>query len=83
MNDRVLKALRMAASPALWIAAFFAGAGRLDWFRGWLCVGLYFAGMSVVGIIVHRVNPSLIEARITWTRKDTKRFDKIFFALLI
>ncbi|HUK46918.1 MAG TPA: isoprenylcysteine carboxylmethyltransferase family protein [Terriglobales bacterium] len=76
---RVLQAI---ASMALWIAATFAGAGRLNWTRGWICVALYAVTMSALAIIVGRKNPGLLQERMNWRRKDTKPFDKIFLLLL-
>lgn len=77
------RSLTMAASPALWILALFAGAGTFHWVRGWVCVGLYVAGMALMGFIVHRVNAHVMKARTTWTKQGTKPFDKVFFGLLI
>jgi protein-S-isoprenylcysteine O-methyltransferase Ste14 len=73
----------MTAPAALWIAALFLGAGRLDWPRGWFCVSLYVVGMGTLGLIVHRLNAPLMEARAKWRRDDTKSFDKVFFAVLL
>ncbi len=75
--------IRAAASPALWIVSLFAGAGRLDWPRGWISVAVYVIGMGALGLIVHRFNPGLLQQRAKWRRKDTKRFDKVFLAILL
>jgi protein-S-isoprenylcysteine O-methyltransferase Ste14 len=61
---------------SLWLAA-----GRLNWIRGWIWVGVAVIGMMLVGVIVQRRNPGLLEQRTRWRRKDTKRFDKIFLAI--
>jgi protein-S-isoprenylcysteine O-methyltransferase Ste14 len=79
----VRRLLRMAASPALWIAALFGGAGRLDWVRGWIAVALYIAGMAAAGLVVHRLNAPVMEARAKWRHKDTKRFDKLFLGVYL
>jgi protein-S-isoprenylcysteine O-methyltransferase Ste14 len=75
--------VRMAASPVLWVAVLFSAAGRLNWTRGWICVALYAAGMSAIGLAVRRCNAPLMEARAKWRREGTKRFDRIFLALLL
>jgi len=72
----------MLAAPVLWIVALFAGAGHLNWTRGWWCVGLYVVGMSLIGVTVRRANPSLVEARAQWRKKGTKGFDKVFLGVL-
>jgi protein-S-isoprenylcysteine O-methyltransferase Ste14 len=68
----------------IWFAgSLFLGAGRLDWIRGWISVGLSVVGMTVVGLIVRHYNSGLLEERAKWRRKDTKLFDKIFLAVYI
>ncbi len=81
-KHRVGRKVAMLAAPVLWIAALFAGAGRLNWTRGWWCVGLYAVGMSLIGVMVRRANPSLVEARAKWRKKGTKGFDKVFLGVM-
>lgn len=64
-----------------WIAAVFCSAGRFDWLRGWICLFAYVVGVSIVGVMAHRYNPTLAEARANLHRKETKRFDKIILAI--
>ncbi|HVX66162.1 MAG TPA: isoprenylcysteine carboxylmethyltransferase family protein [Bryobacteraceae bacterium] len=78
-----MRLVSMTAPAALWIAALFLGAGRLDWPRGWFCVALYIVGMGTLAVVVHRANAPLMEARAKWARKDTRSFDKVFFAVLL
>jgi protein-S-isoprenylcysteine O-methyltransferase Ste14 len=73
------KMIQMLASPALWIALLLAGAGRLDWVRGWICIALYMAGMTTILFTTRHYNPALVEAREKWRHKETRRFDKVFF----
>jgi protein-S-isoprenylcysteine O-methyltransferase Ste14 len=75
--------LGTVATTLLWIGAPFLGAGRLDWYRAWICVVLYMILMSAVGVIVRRLNPAVLAARMTWLRPNTKRFDKIFLAVYL
>lgn len=77
------KVVQSAASPVAWAAALFGSAGRLDWKRGWVCLALYTLGMSAIGLVVSRSNPSLMRARSKWRRGDTKTFDKAFLGALI
>ena len=62
----------------IWIVAAFAGAGRLDWVRGCVCIAVYVLVMAGAGALVKRLNPELREARAKVVHKDTPRFDKIF-----
>lgn len=65
------------------MCALFAGAGRLDWTRGWICVVLYTGGMTAIALVVSRFNAPLMDARAKWRHGDTKRFDKIFLAAFL
>lgn len=76
----VKRLLQITATFVWWIGSLFISAGRLDWVRGWISVALSVVGMTTIGVIVHRYNASLMEARANWRHKDTKRFDKIFLA---
>jgi protein-S-isoprenylcysteine O-methyltransferase Ste14 len=75
--------LRRAGTTLAWIGAPFAGAGRLDWTRGWICVALYTICMPALGAIVKRVNAPVLDARKKWLRPDTKPFDKVFVAVFL
>ncbi len=68
---------------ALWIAAAFVSAGRLDWTRGWICVSAYVVIMLMAGFLVRRRNPALLAARANWRRKDTKPFDKLILSIYL
>lgn len=75
--------LRKVAIPALWCALLFGSAGRLDWTRGWISVAIYVGGMSILGVVVGRLNPSLMNARANWRRPDTKPFDKVILRIFL
>jgi protein-S-isoprenylcysteine O-methyltransferase Ste14 len=66
----------------VWIGSLFVGAGRADWTRGWISVGMYVIGMAAVGVVMRRANPELMAERSQWRRKDTKGFDKVFLAAM-
>ncbi len=79
-----LKKLLPGVSPALlWTAAAFAGAGRINWVRGWICVAIYVLVMTFVGALVRRLNPALLKARGIFMRKDTRPFDRIFMSVYL
>ena len=75
--------LQITGGIAWWIALLFPSAGRLDWFRGWISIAFWSAGMTAFILIVSRCNPTLLAARQKWRHKDTKRFDKIFLAAFL
>ncbi|HUN83595.1 MAG TPA: isoprenylcysteine carboxylmethyltransferase family protein [Terracidiphilus sp.] len=66
---------------ALWIALLFLCAGRADWIRGWVCVGIYLISVAATGMIVHHANHNLLERRAKWQHRDTKGYDKIFLVI--
>jgi len=75
--------IQVSLYSALWMAALFGAAGRLEWTRGWIYVVLYFAGIAATRVIVRRFNPELMEARASFLRKGTKSFDKAFYVAYI
>ena len=72
--------LQLVGASAWWTGSIFLSAGRLDWVRGWISVALWVAGMGAIGIVGYRYNPAVMIARSQRHRKDTKHFDKIFWA---
>jgi protein-S-isoprenylcysteine O-methyltransferase Ste14 len=75
--------VQITATFAWWIGSLFVSAGRLNWVQGWISVALSVIGMTAVGLLVRRYNPSLMDARAKWRHKDTKSFDKVFLALYL
>lgn len=79
----LVRLVRTAIGSAVYAGIAFLAAGRLDWARGWIYVGMFIA-VSVVGsLIVQLANPGLLEARAKGIRKDTKSFDKTFYRLFL
>jgi len=70
-----------AAMGSLYGLLAFVGAGRLDWGRGWIYFALFFLTSVIGSWVVQRANPDLLAARAKGVRKDTKPFDKAFFAV--
>ncbi|HLH19200.1 MAG TPA: isoprenylcysteine carboxylmethyltransferase family protein [Bryobacteraceae bacterium] len=68
--------LNSTAMTALWVGLMLLGAGRLDWTRGWIAIGLALAVFGAIAVAVRRFNPGLMTARARWRRSDTKSFDK-------
>jgi protein-S-isoprenylcysteine O-methyltransferase Ste14 len=70
--------IQLVVGTVAWLVALFGGAGRFDWTRGWIYVAMYSICMATAGVVVRRLNPTCLEARSRFWRKNTKRFDKIF-----
>ncbi|WP_234826952.1 methyltransferase family protein [Rhodopseudomonas palustris] len=71
---------RTALGASIYTALAFAGAGTLDWPRGWIYAGAFVA-VSIAGSAAAQLaNPELMAARAKGMRGDTKRFDRLFYA---
>jgi protein-S-isoprenylcysteine O-methyltransferase Ste14 len=71
---------QLIGASAWWTGSLFLSAGRLDWMRGWISVVLWVTGMTMIGVVGYRYNPAVMNARAQRHRKDTKHFDKVFWA---
>jgi len=58
-------------------------AGRIDWINAWMYTGLLLTLRIFYLIYMIRKNPELINERARGIKKDTKKFDRLFFALWI
>jgi hypothetical protein len=76
-NQAALKRMTVVLGTACWGAVLFGSAGRMDWLRDWICLTLYFGGVSAAFVVIRIANPELIAARGT-KHANTKPFDKAF-----
>jgi protein-S-isoprenylcysteine O-methyltransferase Ste14 len=67
---------------ALLLAPLFLAAGRIDWGRGWLYVGLIIGGIALNFALMRWKNPSLIRARIE-KHDNVEPFDRTFFRISV
>jgi protein-S-isoprenylcysteine O-methyltransferase Ste14 len=74
--------VQIAVFLAVWAALLFASAGRLDYPRGWICLGAYVAVAAVTGVLAHRRNPGVIAARGR-SGPGVKRFDRVVTAIYV
>jgi protein-S-isoprenylcysteine O-methyltransferase Ste14 len=78
--------IRSLGRIAAWLTVFgtllFAAAGRWDWTRGWIYVGLAAASLLVNLACVLVWNPELLRARFE-ERPDLQPFDRLFVRLYI
>ncbi|MCG8571714.1 MAG: isoprenylcysteine carboxylmethyltransferase family protein [Spirochaetes bacterium] len=58
-------------------------AGRLDYYHAWLMFGLYLSLQIMYVLVLLKTNPELINERGSFIQENTKKFDKIFYALWI
>lgn len=80
-RGRLGQTVQVFGFAALLLLSLFGTAGRVNWMRGWIYVGLFMFGMAGGGVVIRRLNPALMQARAKWRRADTKPFDKIFLAV--
>ncbi len=78
---KAIRVLEAGAIGTTWISSMFLGAGTLHWTRGWVFVSIYIAVMAVLGLVLHRLNRGIIEARMKVRYKDTEPFDRVFTAV--
>jgi protein-S-isoprenylcysteine O-methyltransferase Ste14 len=71
---------QLIGASVWWTGSIFLSAGHLNWMRGWISVALWVTGMTTIGVVGYRYNPAVMNARAQRRRKDTKHFDKIFWA---
>ncbi len=76
MSRMILRgALRLSV-----VGLLFFAAGRLDWTRGQIFMGLTLATVGVNLAVILAKNPGLLRVRMQRVR-PTQRFDKVFVAL--
>ena len=61
----------------------FWPAGTIDWFEGWLYLGIVIAYQFITVVYLSKVNPELIEYRLKFVglSRGTKWWDKIWLVL--
>ena len=61
----------------------FLPAGNLNYFNGWLFMGILFITMFIAGIILIFVNPKLLKRRLNAKEKESKQKEVILFSALM
>ncbi len=62
-------------------ALLLGAAGRLDWSRAWLFLGITLIGEVISATVLTVVNPEVLNQRGTLMRPGTKRFEKIILPM--
>jgi len=63
------------------IILLFGSAGSIQWRNGWIYIGIMIIFQLSIMILMIRINPELFSERARGIKKDTKRFDRVFFVL--
>jgi protein-S-isoprenylcysteine O-methyltransferase Ste14 len=63
--------------------ALFLPAGTIIWLAGWIYLVLFFGFFIAVNAWLLRHNPSLLQERMSLSRPDQKRWDKLLFPMLL
>ncbi len=74
--------IRSAASLLIVLVLLFIPAGRIDWLRGWLFLGILAAFVTATALYLRRVNPEIFIARRR-IQPGTKRWDRILLIFLL
>ncbi len=74
------RAAVICVAAALFIAGFFALAGRLDWGWGWICMALLTAGNGVSDLALWVANPGLLVRRGRMG-EGTRTWDRVCLAV--
>ena len=67
-------------STALFGLLLFASAGRVDWERAWIYLGVVLLGELMTAAVLRAVNPVVLEQRGKMAA-GTRRYDRVFVAL--
>ena len=81
-RESALTLIVRSLGRALLLAPLFLAAGRIDWGRGWLFVGLIVGGIALNFAVMRWKNPSLIRARIE-KHDNVEPFDRTFFRISV
>lgn len=79
LMDRLVRAL---AGVCLWSVILFVAAGRVNWKRGWIYVGLYVCTLVIGEIVVSVKSPGILKERAK-RHANTKTFDKVIIPFIV
>ena len=74
--------VQFVLSAAIWGGLLFGAAGRLDWTRAWIHIGVWVVTLAINGAVLLALNPAILEHR-TRRRKIEQPFDKAFMAFFV
>jgi len=71
---------RFAAGLALVMLLLFVPAGTMRYPRGWLLIGILFLPMFLVGLVMMKRDPELLEKRLNVKEKESEQRSVILFS---
>lgn len=74
--------VEIVLTTLLYGVILFGAAGRLDWMRAWIALGIWSAGLLGMGLVIFRKNPQLFNVRGK-KHANTRGFDKAFFTVYV
>ena len=75
--------LKYLSSLMFLILLIFIPAGSLDFWKGWLLVGLVFLTMLLIGILLFLYKPDLLRERLEMKEKEKEQKQIIFLSSLL
>jgi protein-S-isoprenylcysteine O-methyltransferase Ste14 len=73
--------VRMTLALFVYGLVFFGSAGTFNWPEGWLFILVYFLWGIPIVIWLKKNDPALLMDRMTYMKKSTKKWDKMFIIL--
>jgi protein-S-isoprenylcysteine O-methyltransferase Ste14 len=82
-RDGVRGIIREFIRPVIQLAILLISAGRMNWINAWVYIGVFVVIQIVFMVVLYKINPQVLNERGKVFRKNTKTFDKIFYAIAI
>lgn len=80
-RDGVRGIVREFLRPVIQLAILLISAGRMTWINAWVYIGVFVVIQIVFMVVLYKINPQVLNERGKVFRKNTKTFDKIFYAV--
>jgi protein-S-isoprenylcysteine O-methyltransferase Ste14 len=80
-RDGVKGIVREFIRPVIQLAILLISAGRVNWINAWVYIGVFVVIQIVFIVVLYKINPQVLNERGKVFRKNTKTFDKIFYAV--
>jgi protein-S-isoprenylcysteine O-methyltransferase Ste14 len=80
-RDGVKGIVREFIRPVIQLAILLISAGRVNWINAWVYIGVFVVIQIVFMMTLYKINPQVLNERGKVFRKNTKTFDKLFYAI--
>ncbi|HSP33283.1 MAG TPA: isoprenylcysteine carboxylmethyltransferase family protein [Thermoanaerobaculia bacterium] len=72
-------AVQIVSMSVVYALMLFLGAGTIAWAEGWIFLALFFGFTIAISAWLLKVNPGLLQERMTGIgKRDQKKWDKVF-----